>query len=194
VKKILSASGLAMALVLLSGCTSSSPRHNSAQSTGQAQTEQAFTQQQTAVPYPVSALTDSTERRNLRERLLRFNKPDRIGYVYIFNFGKVIGYYTIEGKISNPDSQMTTTDLIQRYCSDCSGGGTAITVPAPGDDGSYGANERGIFFFTTEGALVETSNDYLYSDQPIPAFVDLPKLNGAKKVADLTQRQVKTGP
>lgn len=175
-------------LFFITGCTSSSPAKQSAQQTGQRQTETAFNQQQAAVPYPVSALTDSTERRNLRERLLRFNKPDRIGYVYIFNFGKVIGYYTIEGKISNPDSQMTTSELIQRYCSDCSGGGAIATVPAPGDDGSYGNNERGIFFFTTEGALVETSNEYLYSDQPIPTFASLPKLNGSKKVTDLTQR------
>jgi hypothetical protein len=108
--------------------------------------------------------------------------------VYIFNFGKVIGYYTIEGKISNPDSQMTTSALISSQCPGSSAC-NSLTVPAPGDDGSYGSNERGIFFFTTEGALVETSQDYLYSDQPITTFAQEPKLNGTSTVADLSQRK-----
>ncbi|GAC1521691.1 MAG: hypothetical protein NVS3B1_06230 [Marmoricola sp.] len=176
---------IAVLAIGLTGCSGSSSGP-SAQQSGQSQTETAFKQQSAAVPYPVTALTDSTERRNLRERLLRFNKPNRLGYVYIFNFGKVIGYYTIEGKISNPDSQMTTQQLIQS--GDCNGG-CAVTVTAPGDDGSYGANERGIFFFTTEGALVETSNDYLYSDQPIATYASLPKLNGSSTVSDLSQRK-----
>ena len=175
--------GIALAFTL-AACQQDGPSPSSAQGSGQQQTETAFSQQQAAVPFPVSALTDSTERRNLRERLLRFNKPDRLGYVYIFNFGKVIGYYAIKGKISNPDSQMTTSDLIER--SGCgSSCGYAVTVHAPGDDGSYGSNERGIFFFTTEGALVETSQDYLYSDQPIPTFATLPKLNGSATVANV---------
>lgn len=182
-KIVMTVVGLALVFGL-AGCNNNGPSPTSAQGSGQAQSETAFSQQQAAVPYPVSALTDSTERRNLRERLLRFNKPDRIGYVYIFNFGKVIGYYAIKGKISNPDSQMTTSNLIER--SGCgSSCGYAVTVPAPGDDGSYGSNERGIFFFTTEGALVETSNEYLYSDQPIATFATLPKLNGTAKVANV---------
>jgi hypothetical protein len=169
-------------------CGSSTPSKPNPQAQGQAQTIQAFQQQSTAVPYPLSALTDSTERRNLRERLLRFNKPNRIGYVYIFNFGKVEGYYTIEGKISSTDSQMTTSQLVTKNCGYNQDYCTQV-VNAPGDDGSYGANEAGVFFFTTEGALVETNQDYLYSDQPIPTFASLPKLNGTGKVQDLTQRK-----
>jgi hypothetical protein len=173
--------GTALALSLTS-CMDGGKK-DGAQKTGQAQTETAFKQQQAAVPYPVSALTDSTERRNIRERLLRFNQPSRLGYVYILSLtGTPIGYYAIKGKISNPDSQMTTADLVQRH----SYGN--VTVTAPGDDGSYGPNERGIFFFSTEGALIETSQEYLYSDQPIPAFINLPKLNGSKTVKDVSPR------
>ncbi len=167
--------------------TSTDAPEKGAQKSGQAQTETAFAQQQAAVPYPVSALTDSTERRNIRERLLRFNQPNRLGYVYILTItGQPIGYYTIKGKISNPDSQMTTNSLISNAdCgTDC---GYSTVVDAPGDDGSYGPNERGIFFFTTEGALVETSQEYLYSDQPIAAFVDLPKLNGKTTVKNVAK-------
>lgn len=115
----------------------------------------------------------SLERRNLAERLKRTDNPSAIGYVYLLSFGKPIGYYVIKGKVSNPDSQLTTTDLVQ----DCSGWSTPcrVTVPAPGDDGSYGPNEGGIFFFTTEGVMVTTSLDYIWSDNPLP--VDVPRLN-----------------
>jgi hypothetical protein len=143
-----------------------------AQSTGQQQTETAFVQQQAAVPYPVNQLKDSLERRNIRERLLRTNKPNAIGYVYVMSFGKVIGYYTIKGKVSSTQSQMTTEMLVEHH--DSSYGGN-VAVPAPGDDGSYGDNEPGIFFFCTDGQMVETNLDYIVSDAPLP--IDVPLLN-----------------
>lgn len=159
---------------------------NAEQKAQQKQHATAFAAQEAAVPYPVSALTNSSERANLRERLLRFNQPTRLGYVYIFNFGKVEGYYTIEGKVSSIDSQMTTPVLVTQDQND--NGQTVID--APQDDGSYGGNGQGIFFFTTEGAMVETNQDYLYADQPIATYANLPKLNsGSKTVTDLSARK-----
>lgn len=139
-----------------------------AQGNGQAQTEEAFAQQSTAVPYPASELRDSLERRNLKERLLRTNKPNQQGFVYLMSFGKIIGYYGVKGKVSSTQSQMTTDSLvIDRHEGD-------VVVSAPGDDGSYGANEPGIFFFTTEGQMITTNLDYVWSDNPIR--VDVPRL------------------
>jgi len=158
---------IAIAAIAIVGVSACSPQSD-AQSTGQQLTEQAFAQQQAAVPYPASQLKDSLERRNLKERLIRTNKPDAIGYVYLMSFGKIIGYYTVKGKVSSTQSQMTTDNLIVH-----DSGGPAV-VNAPGDDGSYGANEPGIFFFTTEGAMVTTSLDYIWSDTVIP--VDVPRL------------------
>lgn len=142
---------------------------------GQALTEKAFDQQSKAVPYPADDLRDSIERRNLRERLLRQNDPDRIGYVYILSFGKFIGYYTIKGKVSSTQSQMTPSDLTTRW--DCGAEcGSELVLEAPGDDGSYGPNEPGIFFFTTDGTMVQVSTDYIYSDQPL-SVNNVPELN-----------------
>lgn len=160
-------------IVGLSACSEADKP--TSQQEGQAQTEQAFDQQSKAVPYPVDQLKDSLERRNIRERLLRTNDPDKIGYVYLMNFGKILGYYTIKGKVSSTQSQMTTSVLVERH-GDAGGGN--ITYDAPGDDGSYGANEDGIFFFTTEGAFITTSLDFMYSDQPVP--FDVPELNAKK--------------
>ena len=41
-------------------------------------------------------------------------------------------------------------------------------------DGSYGSNDSGIFFFTTDGKYIEWTGDYLYSDMPFE--VDEPVL------------------
>ena len=165
------AAGLALCLTL-TACTEETP-DKSAQNTGQQLTEDAFAKQQAAVPYPAAELSDSLERRNLAERLRRTNLPNKIGYVYLLSFtGVPLGYYTIKGKVSNTDSQMTTSELIVTKCH-TSNGCNDVTVPAPGDDGSYGANEPGIFFFTTENAFVTTNLNYLYSDQPLPLNVPL---------------------
>jgi hypothetical protein len=155
-----------------------------AQQSGQADTEQAFQQQSSAVPYPKDQLRDSLERRNLKAKLLRDNVPTRLGYVYLVSLGKCMGFYAIRGKVSSTQSQMTTSTLVERHGD--TGGGN-ITYEAPGDDGSYGANEPGIFFFTTEGVMVETSLDYQVADAPLP--FDCPKLNAPRtqQGADPTQ-------
>lgn len=157
----------------LSGCSNETVDQSSAlQQQGQQDTVDAFMQQSAAVPYPASELTNSLERANLKERLLRTNKPDALGYVYLMSFGKIIGYYTVKGKVSSTQSQMTTGDLVTKTCDN---GCEFNVVTAPGDDGSYGQNEQGIFFFTTEGAFVTTSLDYVWSDQPLP--LEVPLLN-----------------
>ena len=162
-----------VAVVLLTaGC--SFDKEPSAQSAGQAQTETAFRQQSAAVPYPGTQLKDSLERRNLAARLLRTNNPALLQYVYLLgDTGTYLGYYAIKGKVSSTQSQMTTDQLDIDHGSY----GNSV-VSAPGDDGSYGANEIGIFFFTTEGVMVTTDMRYIVSDAPLA--VDAPKLNVSK--------------
>jgi hypothetical protein len=155
-----------LAVGALAGCSSSGP--NSSTQQGQATTEQYAKQLTTAEPYPLAQMKDSAERANLRERLLRMNDPNKIGYVYeLSQTGQVIAAYTIKGKVSSTQSQLTNTDLPYSPCPSCSGGGPATTVSSMGDDGSYGAEEPGIFFFTTTGVLVEWDGPYQYSDAPL---------------------------
>lgn len=172
-KKIIAAFTAVLCVLSLAAC--GDKKGSTAQSEGQSQTEKAFKQQSEAVPYPVDKLKDSLERRNIRERLLRTNDPSKIGYVYLLSFSKPLGYYVIKGKVSSTQSQMTTDNLIVDGCPGGSDGRCPTVVNAPGDDGSYGQNEDGVYFFTTEGAMVTTTLDFVYSDQPIP--FDVPKLN-----------------
>jgi predicted small secreted protein len=165
-KSIAAIAGVCLVAASLTACEEA---QGTAQGDGQKQTETAFAQQSSAVPYPISELKDSLERRNLKERLIRTNKPNAQGYVYLMSFGTIIGYYTVKGKVSSTQSQMTTDNLvIDRTEGD-------VVVNAPGDDGSYGANEDGIFFFTTEGQMVTTNLDYIWSDKPLA--VDVPRLD-----------------
>lgn len=173
-KKFLITLTAIFALIGFTAC-SEEPESNS-QKEGQALTEQAYKQQSEAVPYPVDDLKDSLERRNLRERLLRQNEADRVGYVYFFPFGsgEALGYWTIKGKVSSTQSQMTTQDLVVE--ADFGADWESQVIGAPGDDGSYGPNEKGVFFFTTEDVMVQVCEDcYFYSDAPVA--LNVPELN-----------------
>lgn len=123
---------------------------------------------------------NSQEVQNLKEKIKRDEaSAGKIGYVYIMSFSKFIGYYTITGKISSNGSQLAPEDDVIDGC-DSSGGiasGCGLVVDGPQDDNTYGEGDPGIFFFTTEGAMVVTDLDYLYSDQPIANAIDVPKLN-----------------
>lgn len=132
----------------------------------QAVTRQYAQKLEAAEPYPLSQMNDSAERANLREKLLRLNNPNKIGYVYeLSQTGAVIAEYQIKGKVSSADSQLTTQDQYARFCQagDCN----TEHFNAMQDDGSYGGNEPGIFFFTTTGVLVEWSGIWQYSDAPL---------------------------
>lgn len=121
--------------------------------------------------------TENTqEKKNLREKIKRDEaSAGKVGYVYLLSFGKFIGYYTIKGKISANGSQLTTEQDIT--CVYKGAGDSCVVVDGPQDDGTYGEGDPGVFFFTTEGAMVVTDNEYLYADQPIATAIEVPKLN-----------------
>lgn len=110
---------------------------------------------------------DSLECKNLKERERRNSQPSAIGYVYLYNFdGSVKGYFTIKGKVSSTQSQMGAMDIIADACINTTDYCPEV-MEAAGDDGSYGPNESGIFFFTTEDIMVTYSGEYVLSDAPL---------------------------
>ena len=127
-----------------------------------------------AVPYPLAAVEAGgfLELKNLAERLTRFSKQSKVGYLYLVSFGKFVGYYAVRGKISSVNSQMTNSNQTWSCGHECE-----TVVDSIGDDGSFGPNEggdRGVFFFTSNGTMVETTLDWVYSDQPLS--IDVPNL------------------
>ena len=144
------------------------------------QNEQNQQRLSTAVPAPV--VKTSIERKNLKKRIERINTENMVSYVYLLSqTGKVVAYYTINGKVSSLNSYLTAmerTAVVDKRSGTVLQGGAdslgrfneaveVVTLEAPDLDGSYGKNVEGIFFFTTEGAYVEWNGQYIWSDQPL---------------------------
>lgn len=126
-----------------------------------------------AVPVP-SNITTSQERKNLVRRLQTFNDENKISFIYLVSYGKVMAFYTVKGKVSSVSSYLTTSEqLVDANGNQCdksdedSYGGSCYIVESPDLDGSYGTNGDAIFFFTTEDAYVEWKGEYMVSDQPL---------------------------
>jgi hypothetical protein len=152
-KMILSVAGGLVALVLLSASSCESDAETKAREQREAKSKSVVL---------CGEANDSLECKNLKERERRNSQPNAIGYVYLYNFdGSVKGYFTIKGKVSSTQSQMGPMDTTMTH----SYGN--LNMEAPGDDGSYGPNESGIFFFTTEGTMVTYSGEYVLSDAPL---------------------------
>ena len=152
---------LAVATLALVGCTGN-PEREAAQ---KASTEQQKKYEQ-VVPFPANELTHPLDRANLAEYLKRSNDPDRVSYVYLLSMdAKVIAYYTVKGKVTSASSQLLPQDdLANSTCGSCN---EKYVVDSAGDDGTYGGNESGVFFFTTDGTLVTWTGDYIQSDRPL---------------------------
>jgi hypothetical protein len=157
--KALSAAAVAaVAVVALSACGSTP----SSQEANQKVTEQYAQKLSNAEPYPLSQMNDSAERANLREKLLRLNDPNKIGYVNeLTQNGQIIASYVIKGKVSSNASQLTNTQNINTGYT-----GNPVTE-SMGDDGSSGPSEPGVFFFTTTGQMITWNGLIQYSDAPV---------------------------
>ena len=113
---------------------------------------------------------DSLEKTNLKEKLERENDPTAVRYVYLMNFGQIVGYYVIKGKVSSAGSQIAPEMEVDYH----SYGN--VVLDSKQDDGTYGQGDPGIFFFLADGTMVSTSLDYVESDAPLP--IDVPRLGG----------------
>jgi hypothetical protein len=98
-----------------------------------------------------------------------------LGYIVLFtDAGGVVGSFVVDGKVSSLNSFLTPESMYYECVGDYVAGGTTGQENEwiPDVDGSYGENDAGIFFFTTDGKYIEWTGTYLYSD--IPFIVDDP--------------------
>lgn len=103
------------------------------------------------------------------------SKP--MGYVVLLTeSGAVVGRFVVDGKVTSLNSYLTPDSEYYEY----SGGESAKKNNWLSDiDGSYGSNDDGVFFFTTDGKYVEWTGIYLYSD--IPFVIENPVVNVEEK-------------
>lgn len=91
-----------------------------------------------------------------------------LGYIVLLTeSGSVVGRFVVDGKVSSLNSFLTPDS---EYYEKSGGDYSSINNWLPDVDGSYGSNDTGIFFFTTDGKYIEWTGTYLYSD--IPFIVD----------------------
>jgi hypothetical protein len=88
-----------------------------------------------------------------------------LGYIVLFSGNTLIASFVVDGKVSSLNSYLTPDS--EYYESTIHYNDWISDV-----DGSYGTNDNGIFFFTTDGKYIEWTGTYLYSD--IPFEVDDP--------------------
>lgn len=88
-----------------------------------------------------------------------------LGYIVLFTeSGAVVGSFVVDGKVSSLNSFLTPDS---EYCELVYGGPSTKSNNWLADvDGSYGENDSGIFFFTTDSRYIEWTGTYLYSDIP----------------------------
>jgi hypothetical protein len=118
-----------------------------------------------------SQITNSLEKQNAQMKRDKEEDPNAIRYVYLLNYGINTGYYVAKGKISSSSSQVGPESEVVWH------NGSAFTLDSAKDDGTYGPGDPGIYFFTTDGMMVETSLDYIVTDRPI-ALQGVPLLGG----------------
>ena len=110
---------------------------------------------------PPVKLDWSLERENINKRTELWNDSAKVSYIYLVSYGKVMAFYTVKGKVSSVNSQVTNPEQVKSYYAN------DPVLPSPAEDGSYGTNGDGIFFFTTEGVYVEWAGEYMLADQPL---------------------------
>lgn len=170
---------VAITLCMLAGCDS-----DYQEQTSDVEKQHSITKElQQSQPTPTD-IDYSLERYNLirraywvngqREKALSLPCPVEkpLGYVVLMLEGVgVVGNYVIDGKVSSLNSFLTPDSEYYEY----SAGETSKKNNWLADvDGSYGENDNGIFFFTTDGKYIEWTVTYIYSD--IPYIVDDPIL------------------
>lgn len=91
-----------------------------------------------------------------------------LGYITLFTEGgATVGSFVVDGKVSSLNSYLTPDS--EYYEKLISGDKNSSLVTTNNKwladvDGSYGENDNGIFFFTTDGNYIEWTGIYLYSD------------------------------
>lgn len=170
---------VAITICMLAGCDS-----DYQEQTSDVEKQQSITKDlQQSQPTPTD-IDYSLERYNLirraywvngqREKALSLPCPveKTLGYVVLMLEGVgVVGNYVIDGKVSSLNSFLTPDSEYYEY----SAGETSKKNNwLAYVDGSYGENDNGIFFFTTDGKYIEWTGTYIYSD--IPYIVDDPIL------------------
>lgn len=121
-----------------------------------------------------SKIQYNNELHQLADYMLEMSKPGTIGYVVIYPpaMGQTTRHFKVKGKVLPCDAQLTPDQhqIRDGYAYGGSYYHDMPTVDQANDMGSYGGkagNEKCVFFYTTDGVMVQTNNEYDYTSMPM---------------------------
>lgn len=150
-------------VVVLAGCGGSKSQKLAGANYKTEQTEQQTALARAQKDVPVEYPADFDDRRNINERNIRLNDPNKITYIYELSYtGSVILHDTAKGPITPCSTQILPDSGPVRYRGD------DLVVPQPEPSGTFAGSEADcIFYFTPQGAYREWTGSYFMSDQPL---------------------------
>ena len=164
-KQVIASGVLAATAVVIAGCSPSSTALSESQKTTNEYTEAA----QKKVPYPLDQMKagEWTERRLLKEHLLRQNNPNGVRYItWMSQQGQVIATWPIKGMAFSPDSQMTNSQTIQWDVNNTNYANGVID--SAGDNGTWGPEAGAVAFFTTSGVEIQLPAQAIWVESDAP--------------------------
>ncbi len=87
-----------------------------------------------------------------------------LGYIVLLSGSTIVNTFVVDGKVTSLNSFLTPNCVEDLQA--MRGSYYLVNVEMADVDGSYGENDRGIFFFTPDGNYFEWTAEYLYSDVP----------------------------
>jgi hypothetical protein len=122
---------------------------------------------------PVYQVQHFLERMNVNARAKIMDSPEKIFYVYLYNYGvkDPLGYFVIKNKVSSLRSYLVPQER-QAY--------NGAVLQDADIDGTYGENQAGAFMFLVNGTYLEWNGLELVSDQPV--IPGVPKLGDGVRV------------
>jgi hypothetical protein len=159
----------AIGTVLLFAASACDPNSDS-QTTSQSLSNTYTNSATKTVPYPLNDMQAGgwTERTMLKEHLERQNNAKALRYItFITQQGQVVATYPVQGMVFDPNSQMTTNQIVNGCNS--GGNGCGAVTQAAGDNGTWGPEAGAAAFFTTSGVEIQVpaSMTWIESDAPL---------------------------
>lgn len=162
---------LALALTgtsVLIACTAGCDQTTSSQASSQSLTNDYTNAATSQVPYPLGDMKSGgwTERQMLKEHLERQNNPKALRYItFLTQQGQVVATYPVQGMVFDPNSQMTTSQIVNG----CGSNSCGAVTDAAGDNGTWGPEAGSAAFFTTSGVEIQVpaSMTWIESDAPL---------------------------
>jgi hypothetical protein len=134
-------------------------------SQSQEQSKVEENQQRLIAETDIPMMKTSLERQAIKKRLQLFEDENKVSYIYLISFGKVMAFYTIKGKVTSGSKRMTSNERLVN--GDGGEWNADFIMESPSLDGTFGSSDAYVFFWTTDGSYIQWNDVYMLADKPL---------------------------